>query len=58
MNFNEMIDEAIRALDTIDARDPEIAHSQADDILLHLVPMEVRHAYERLIGRCKWWECA
>lgn len=49
---------AVAALDAISAKDPESAHSDADDILLASVKPEVRAAYERLVKRCKWWVTA
>jgi hypothetical protein len=38
--------------------DPEVAHSRADDILLSMVPPEVKAAYEELIEGCRWWAFA
>lgn len=52
------IQEAIADLDTIPEGDPERAHSEADKILLKMVPPEVRAAYERLTERCSWWAAA
>ena len=49
---------AILALDAIDGGDPEAAHGEADHIILSLVPIEVRNAYERLTVRCDWWATA
>lgn len=51
-------EEAIDLLDTLDAGDPEGAHSSADDILLSLVGPEVKAAYERVVQRCDWWAYA
>lgn len=50
--------EAIERLDATSGGDPEGAHSDADDVLLALVDPEVAEAYERLVGRCRWWACA
>jgi hypothetical protein len=47
--------EAVRRLDALDAKDPEVAHSDADGILLALVGADVRAAYQRLVERAKWW---
>lgn len=43
---------AVAALDAIDGEDPEIAHGEADGILLEFVPAEVRDALGRLHNRC------
>lgn len=40
------------------AGDPEVAHGNADDILLEVVAPEVRAAYERVAEACPWWACA
>jgi len=51
-----MIEEdVIKTLDEMEEKDPEVAHHQADGLLLQLVHPEVRAAYERLIDRCSWW---
>lgn len=50
--------QAIKALNAIDGGDPEVAHSQADDILLAYVPEDVRNAYQALVKRCGWWASA
>lgn len=47
--------EIIEALDAIDPGDPELAHGQADDLLLEAVPAEIRDAYKRVADRCHWW---
>lgn len=52
------ITDAIAALDKISAADPEGAHSEADKLLLSLVPPDVRAAYERVTARAAWWGCA
>lgn len=37
-------------------RDPEGMHVEADEIILGLVPPEVREAYERVVDRAgDWW---
>lgn len=46
---------AVAALDAIGGGDGEHAHAQADQILLGLVPAEVRDAHERLVERAAWW---
>jgi hypothetical protein len=58
VNWTEAIDAAVAKLDAIDAGDPEMAHGEADEILLSVVPGEVLHAYVRLTRRCSWWACA
>jgi len=50
--------QAVDALDALDPRDPEVAHGEADKILLAIVPVEVREAYERIEGRAPWWASA
>lgn len=45
----------IEELDAIAGDDPEVAHSQADGLLLEAVPTEIRDAYKRLVDRCEWW---
>lgn len=50
--------EVVAALDAMQSDDPEIAHGDADALLLSALPDEVRAAYERLAGRCRWWACA
>jgi hypothetical protein len=52
------VEEAVVALDELNASDAEGAHSEADDILLELVPPEVKAAYYRLVARAPWWACA
>ena len=49
---------AVADLDAIDGTDPESAHAKADDILLALVPPDVREAYHELWDRCDWWVTA
>lgn len=48
-------EEAIRALDNITLDDPEVAHGQADDILLQTLDFRVKDAYERVVDRQRWW---
>lgn len=56
MNYQEAIDAAVVALDAIDASiDPEMAHGEADAILLSLAPLEVQQAHQRLLKRAPWW---
>jgi hypothetical protein len=45
----------IKALDGIDASDPEVAHLTADLLVLAMVPKDVYDAYARLQERCPWW---
>jgi hypothetical protein len=52
------VEEAVAALDALNASDAEVAHSAVDDILLELVPPEVKAAYDRLVARAPWWACA
>lgn len=52
------IAEVVRALNEVDASDPERAHSVADELLLRAVPLEVRDAYRQLAGRADWWAAA
>jgi hypothetical protein len=58
MNYNEAVDAAVATLDAIGVGDPEGAHSEADEILLSLVPAEVAAAYRRLVARSPWWASA
>lgn len=51
MNYKEVVAE----LDQLDVSDPEHAHMKVDELLLRLVPQEVRDAYERVIARAPWW---
>lgn len=51
-------EEAVAALDAMSVADPEAAHGEADEILLKLVPDEVREAYQRLVARAPWWATA
>jgi hypothetical protein len=39
----------------IGALDPELAHAQADELLLSLMPPEVAEAYQRLKEASEWW---
>lgn len=48
--------EAVQKLDAIKAGDPERNHGDADDIVLSVVPDEVREAYCRAYERdYGWW---
>lgn len=58
----QLANEAVIKLDAIEPHghvSPEDAHKQADQILLSLVPADVRNAYERLVHRFEesegWW---
>ena len=44
-------EEAIAKLDAIDGGDTEVAHSDAGDVLLAFVPIEVRDAWFRVNSR-------
>ena len=46
--------DAVFEIDILDPSDPELAHNQADEILLSLVPEEVREAYKRLFHSFTW----
>jgi hypothetical protein len=58
VNYNEVLDAAVAKLDAMDSSDPELAHQEADLILLDFVPEEIADAYRRLVRRCAWWACA
>jgi hypothetical protein len=49
---------AVERLNAIEGGDPEGAHGEADQVLLALVPAEVREAYRALVARCEWWAAA
>lgn len=51
-------EEAVRRLDALSGGDPEIAHSDADQVLLKVVDPLVLAAYLRVVARCSWWACA
>lgn len=58
-------EEAVAALDALTGDDPCGDHEEADEILLAMVPVEVRDAYHRLSGdhwnqdgRADWWAWA
>lgn len=49
-------EEAIQKLDAIPGDCPEEGHYRADEILLALVPPDVRDAYNRVADRAgAWW---
>ena len=51
--------EAVRRLNLISGSgDPEVAHSEADQILLAIVPASVAEAYRQLVERADWWAYA
>jgi hypothetical protein len=57
--------EAVAALDALTGDNPARDHDRADEILLAVVPDEVRDAYHRLSGdhyqedaRTAWWAWA
>lgn len=49
---------AAEQINNLDASDPEVAHANADDILLANVDPLIAAAYQRLAARCKWWAYA
>lgn len=53
---------AIAELSSLNALDPDRAHSRADDILLAYLSNngadDLAEAYLALIDRCPWWACA
>lgn len=54
----DAIAETVRALDAIDADDPERAHSEVDRILMQNVPSEIAEAARRVQSRAPWWASA
>lgn len=54
----EEMKKAVADLDAIDGGDAEGAHAEADEVLLRMVPRQVRQAYERLRERSARWACA
>lgn len=50
--------EVIAALDALPTDDCEVAHSEADRLLLQCVSDEVAAAYFRVADRCRWWAFA
>ena len=47
------------SLDAIDPSiDPETAHMAAEQMLLDALGPEVKAAYDRLVGRARWWAWA
>lgn len=50
--------QAVEQLDAMTGKDPERDHAEADDILIAMVPLEVREAYVRLIFRSGFWAFA
>lgn len=50
--------QVIEALDALDVRDPEVAHTTADELLLSLVSPLVRAAYDRTSKRAQYWATA
>lgn len=54
-------DEAVERLAEIAQRasgDPEVAHVDADAVLMAFVPARVRDAYTDVMLRCPWWAFA
>lgn len=47
--------EIVAFLDALTDEDPEVAHDQADDALLTMVPVEVAEAYIRAASRVGFW---
>jgi hypothetical protein len=54
----KQIKEAVDKLDAISVYPPDEAHATADKLLLEVVPVEVKKAYERVMKRCGWWAYA
>lgn len=54
----EAIDGAVSRISGMTGDDPERDHGIADDILLALVPRDVKDAYEALVERAAWWGAA
>ena len=53
------INDVVAAIDAIDpVGDPESAHSELDDLLLSVMPDEIKAAVARLIKRAPWWAAA
>lgn len=53
---DDAVAEAVRKLDALKPGDPERNHGDADDIVLSIVPVEVREAYWRACDRdSSWW---
>lgn len=59
------VEEAVAKLDALTGEHPGDDHEEADEILLAMVPAEVRDAYHRLSGdhyhqdqRAAWWAWA
>lgn len=57
-DLNEKVEDAIATMDRLTGADPERDHGIADDLLLSLVPPNVRDAYHRLTDRARWWGAA
>lgn len=57
-DYNKTVQRAIAALDAIEPGDEEMMHYQADRIIRETLPIEVRHAYERVMERANWWAYA
>lgn len=50
------VEKAVKNLNEIDAGDPERAHKEADQIILDLLPTEVKEAYDGVVDRSwGWW---
>jgi hypothetical protein len=48
--------DAVRALESINVDDPELAHQTADGVILRMAPISVQEAYQQLIARAPgWW---
>ena len=56
------IHDAVEELDGMPDGDPEIAHSEADRVVIELLVSlgagEAARAYGRLVDRCSWWATA
>ena len=52
------VDDVVKAIDAIDAADPERAHGQFDALMLGIMPDAIKDAADRLVARCDWWASA
>lgn len=50
--------ERLNRIAAVSSGDPEAAHGAADEVLLAMVPAEVRQAYQRVVDACAWWATA
>lgn len=55
------IENAVRKIEIIGndfGYDPEVAHLEADAVLLAVVPKQIRDAYIALSEKTEWWSAA